>query len=147
MRPRRTSLILLNTSALLVIAGGSYDVLVPSLPAHVVEFIGTGSDVAPSGAAVMTRELLRALGGALMAAGLSALLLINFSFRRGEPWTAWTIGLLLIGSEALNAVGMARVGAPFWAPLAFMSLAAAGLGLAFLPSELGQGGRPLADRP
>ena len=134
MTPRRTSLILLNTSAVLVIIGGGYDAFVPSLPAHVVEFIGVSADAGSSGAVVMARELLRALGGALMAAGLCAVILINSAFRRGEPWAGWAIGLLLIGSEALNAVGMARVGAPFWAPLAFMSLAAAGLGLALLPA-------------
>ncbi len=35
--------------------------------------------------------------------------------------------------EGINAVGMARVGGPFWAPVTFVLLALLGLAVAYVP--------------
>jgi len=130
---RPFSLTLLNVSALLVVAGGLYDVLTPSVPSHELEFLRSMGE--PPGPASLTlfRELLRALGGALIGVGVSLLALINLPFRSGERWAAWTVGLVIVVSEGINAIGMAKIGGPFWAPLTFVTLALLGLGLAYVP--------------
>ncbi len=130
---RRLSLALLNVSALLVGAGGLYDVLTPSVPSHELEYLRSLGEQPGPAAVMLFRELLRALGGALIGVGVSLLALVNLPLRRGERWAAWTIGLVIVVSEGINAIGMARIGGPFWAPLTFVTLALLGLGLAYVP--------------
>jgi len=130
---RRLSLALLNASALLVVVGGLYDVLTPGVPSHELEFLRSMGEQPGPASVMLFRELLRALGGALIGVGVSLLALVNLPFRRGERWAAWTVGVVICLSEGINAVGMARVGGPFWAPLTFVILALLGLAFAYLP--------------
>ncbi len=130
---RRVSLALLNASALLVVAGGLYDVLTPSVPSHELEFLGSMGERPGPASVTLFRELLRALGGALIGVGVSLLALVNLPFRRGERWAAWTIGVVIVVSEGINAIGMAKVSGPLWAPLTFAILALVGLTLAYVP--------------
>ncbi len=130
---RRVSLALLNASALLVVAGGLYDVLTPSVPSHELEFLGSMGEQPGPASVTLFRELLRALGGALIGVGVSLLALVNLPFRRGERWAAWTIGVVIVVSEGINAIGMAKVSGPLWAPLTFVLLALLGLALAYVP--------------
>ena len=46
--------------------------------------------------AALLLGVLRALGGCLLAIGITALVLVNGPIRRGERWAAWTL-LILIG--------------------------------------------------
>ena len=130
---RRFSLALLNVSALLVVAGGLYDVLTPSVPSHELEYLHSMGEGPGPASVMLFRELLRALGGALIGVGVSLLALVNLPFRRGERWAAWTIGVVIVASEGINAIGIARIGGPFWAPLTFVTLALLVLGLAYVP--------------
>ena len=131
--PSRTGLLLLNLAGVLIVSGGLYDIFTPSMPPHELAFIQGAGEEPSAGAVILSRELLRALGGALVSVGLATLVLVNVPFRRGERWAGWTIAAVVCISEGVNAVGMARTGGPFWAPLAFMSLALAGLLIAYLP--------------
>ena len=130
---RRLSLVLLNASALLVVVGALYDVLTPGVPSHELEFLRSMGEQPGPASVTLFRELLRALGGALIGVGVSLLALVNLPFRRGERWAAWTVGVVICVSEGINAVGMARVGGPFWAPLTFVILALLGLAFAYIP--------------
>ena len=130
--PSRAGLLLLNVAAALIVVGGLYDIFTPTMPAHELEFIRRAGADPSSGAVVLSRELLRALGGALTAIGLATLVLVNVPFRRGERWAGWTIATVVVVAEGVNAVGMARVGGPFWAPIAFIGLVLAGLVIARL---------------
>jgi hypothetical protein len=130
---RRLSLALLNASALLVVVGGLYDVLTPGVPAHELEFLRSMGEQPEPASVTLYRELLRALGGALIGVGISLFALVNLPFRRGERWAAWTVSVVICVSEGINAVGMARVGGPFWAPLTFVFLALLGIAIAYIP--------------
>ena len=132
--PSRAGLILLNLAGALIVAGGLYDIFTPSMPPHELDFIRGAGGEPSAGAVTLSRELLRALGGALVSVGLAMLALVNIPFRRGERWAGWTIAAIVCVSEGVNAVGMARIDGPFWAPLGFMGLALAGLLIAYLPS-------------
>jgi len=136
---RRLSLALLNASALLVVVGGLYDVLTPGVPSHEIEFLRSMGEQPGPASLRLFRELLRALGGALIGVGVGMFALVNLPFRRGERWAAWTIGVLICASEGINAVGMARVGGPFWAPLTFVLLALLGLAVAYVPFPVFEG--------
>ncbi len=129
------ALLLLNSSAALIILGGLYDIFTPAVPSHELEFAQRGG-LPGQGALALSRELLRALGGALLAVGLAVAALINVPFRKGEGWAAWTIGCVVCVAEGINTVGMARVGGPFWAPLAFILLALVGLLTAYVPMSV-----------
>lgn len=69
-RPSRAGLILLDLAGVLIVSGGLYDMFTPSLPPHELAFIrGAGGGAGSAEAVTLSRELLRALGGALISAG------------------------------------------------------------------------------
>jgi hypothetical protein len=77
--------------------------------------------------------LLRALGGCLLAIGVTAFLIINGPIKRGERWATWAL-LVLIGlSEGINASQMWRFGSPYYAPLMFVALTV--VGVVILPRQ------------
>jgi hypothetical protein len=113
--------IILEIAAGLITAGGLIDVFTPNLPSNLVMICGTNE-----AAQKLARELLRALGGALIAVGATTAYLVATSGADPDPSTLVLILLLVVPAELINAISMFRVGSPFYFPLAFASLALLG---------------------
>ena len=124
---RNIALTILNCAAALVMLGGCFDMLIPAVPSNLLGYLEVPkADMSPHLSSLLL-GLLRALGGCLLAIGLTALLIINGPLKRGESWASWAI-LILIGlSEGINASQMWRFGSPYYWPLAFVTLTVAGL--------------------
>jgi hypothetical protein len=124
---RNIALTMLNSAAALVMLGGCFDMLMPSLPANWVAHLGiANADISPHLSSLLL-GLLRALGGCLLAIGITAVLIINGPLKRGERWASWAL-LILVGlSESINASQMWRFGSPYYWPLAFVALTLTGL--------------------
>jgi hypothetical protein len=124
---RTISLRILNCAAGLVILGGCFDMFIPSVPANLREYLRVSvADLSPQLSSLLL-GLLRALGGCLLAIGITAVLIINGPLKRGERWASWAV-LLLIGlSEGINASQMWRFGSPYYAPLGFVALTIVGV--------------------
>jgi hypothetical protein len=118
---------ILNCTAALVMLGGCFDMLIPAVPSNLLGYLKiTTADVSPQLSSLLL-GLLRALGGCLLAAGITALLIINGPLKRGERWAAWAL-LILIGlSEGINASQMWRFDSPYYFPLCFVALTVAGV--------------------
>jgi hypothetical protein len=119
--------ILLETAAALIAAGGAFDLLVPRLPRNLSAMCGENEQ-----ARKLARELLRALGGALVAIGVAMFMLVATSGAQGQPVTLVLILILVLPAEGINAFCMYRVGSPFYIPLTFVLLTVAGVGLAWV---------------
>lgn len=119
--------VILLVAGFLIAAGGLYDLLTPRLPANLAA-ICAGSEAAQE----LVRELLRALGGALVAIGAAEVLLV---IRRGPALTRFDLALILmlvLPSEGVNAMAMRRVRSPWHIPAAFAVLALSGAILAMV---------------
>ena len=118
---------ILNCAAALVMLGGCFDMLMPTVPSNLLGYLGVAkADMSPHLSSLLL-GFLRALGGCLLAIGLTALLIINGPLKRGERWASWAI-LILIGlSEGINASQMWRFGSPYYFPLAFVVLTVVGV--------------------
>jgi hypothetical protein len=80
-------------------------------------------------AAIAIRELLRALGACLVAIGATvATVAVSMDLRHDHRKIA-IILMLVLPSEGLNAVGMRRVGSPYFVPLTFILLTVVGVAL------------------
>lgn len=130
---RNVALKILNGTAALVMLGGCFDMLLPSVPSNLLGYMGlTTAEMSPHLSSLLL-GLLRALGGCLVAIGITALLIINGPLKRGERWASWAL-LILIGlSEGINASQMWRFGSPYYGPLAFVALTVVGVML--LPNQ------------
>jgi len=130
---QKTGLSILNFAAALVMLGGCFDMLIPAVPSNFVSYLKLATaDVSPQLASLLL-GLLRALGGCLLAIGITGLLIINGPLKRGERWASRTL-LLLIGlSEGINASQMWRFGSPYYFPLVFVALTV--MGLMILPKQ------------
>lgn len=130
---RNIALKILNCAAALVMLGGCFDMLIPSVPSNLLGYLEVAkADMSPHLSSLLL-GLLRALGGCLLAIGITALLIINGPLKRGERWASWAL-LILIGlSEGINASQMWRFGSPYYWPLALVALTVAGL--ASLPRQ------------
>ena len=127
MKRNTGGLIVLNCAAGLVALGGCYDMLLPAVPSNLVRYLGVArADVSPQLSALLL-GVLRALGGCLLAIGITALVLVNGPIRRGERWAAWTLLILIGVSESINASQMWRFGSPYYAPLGFVTLTVIGV--------------------
>lgn len=135
----RLALILMNFSAILVLVGGAYDLLVPSLPSHQVAFLRISEEQLDPRTAQLLLAIFRALGGSLIAVGVGALFFVNGVLRRGHNWGAAAAVVTIGVAEGTNAVQMYRVGSPFWAPLVFIGLLVLGVALAFVPEPAFRG--------
>ena len=126
---------ILNCAAALVILGGCFDMLIPTVPSNLVGYLGvSNADVSPQ-LSLLLLGLLRALGGCLLAIGITALLIINGPLKRGERWASWAL-LIVIGlSEGINASQMRRFGSPYYFPLIFVALTVVGVMLLPRQSE------------
>src|SRR3954465_13553165 len=124
---RKTALVILNFAAALVILGGCFDLLVPSVPSNLPAYLQVAKkDMSPRLSSLLL-GFLRALGGCLLAIGITALVISNGPLKRGERWAPWVL-LILIGiSEGINASQMWRFGSPNYGPLAFVALTVVGL--------------------
>lgn len=124
---RKVGLMILNCAAALVLLGGCFDMLMPAVPANLLSYLGMArADLSPQVSSLLL-GLLRALGGCLLAIGITSLLIINGPLKRGERWASWAL-LILIGiSEGINASQMWRFGSPYYGPLAFVALTVVGV--------------------
>jgi hypothetical protein len=95
-------------------------VFTPQLPRNLIAMCGGDKR-----ALKLVRELLRALGGCLVAVGLTVAILVNSSTFR-DDLTRGLVLLLVLPSAGINAFSMYRVGSPFLAPLAFVTLTIVG---------------------
>ena len=130
---RNVGLIMLNCAAALVVLGGCFDMLLPTVPSNLHSYIGVAkADMSPHLSSLLL-GLLRALGGCLLAIGITAFVIINGPLKRGERWASWTLLILIGVSEGINASQMWRFGSPYYAPLIFVALAVAGVML--LPKQ------------
>ena len=126
---------ILDCAAVLVMLGGCYDMLMPAVPSNLLSYLAvTKAEMSPH-LSTLLLGILRALGGCLLAIGITALLIINGPVRRGERWAKWTLLILIGPSESINASQMWRFGSPYYAPLAFVALTAVGVMLLPRPSE------------
>jgi hypothetical protein len=113
----------LNLAAALITGGGLYDIFVPGLPAN-LSVMCNGNVLA----AKLARELLRALGGCLVAVGLTTAAVANVGYDQHSGLAL--VLLLVVPSEGMNAISMYRVGSPFYVPLGFILLVLVGVLLA-----------------
>ena len=118
--------IVLFTASALITLGGFYDVFTPRLPANLIAHCGGDER-----ACRLARELLRALGAALVAIGLAVAVLVATSGADLRPVTLVVILLLVVPSEGVNAFCMRRANSPFYVPLGFALLALLGVLLAW----------------
>jgi hypothetical protein len=118
--------IVLNSAAALIFFGGLYDLLTPKLPPNLTAICGDNDR-----AKKLVRELLRALGGSLVAVGATVAALVNTSTPQTLHRTLLLIPLLVVPAEGINSISMRKVGSPFYVPLAFLLLTVLGVLLAW----------------
>jgi hypothetical protein len=118
--------IVLNSAAALIVLGGLYDLLTPKLPPNLAAICGDNNR-----AQKLVRELLRALGGSLVAIGATVAALVNTASPETIHHTLLLILLLVIPAEGINSFSMRKVGSPFFIPLAFLLLTVLGVVLAW----------------
>ncbi|MGD0737960.1 MAG: hypothetical protein ABR957_00095 [Terracidiphilus sp.] len=116
--------VLLEFTAVLITAGGLYDVFTPRLPSNLKKICGV-----TEGAHRLTRELLRALGGSLTAIGVAVGYVVIVSGPNPDPSVFVLVLVLVLPAELINAFSMYRVGSPFYFPLAFALLTILGVAL------------------
>ena len=117
---------ILEIAAALIALGGLYDLFVPRLPLHLALICGGNQP-----AARLARELLRALGGGLLAVGIAVIMLVETAGSTVRPLTLILVLVLVLPAEGVNAFAMRRVGSPFYIPLAFVLLTLVGVILAW----------------
>ena len=135
MSRRNVGLVLLNLAGVLVITGALYDLLVPSVPANHLAYLGVATDRLDPRFGELDLAMLRSIGGCLLAVGGTALALANGPVRRGEGWSRVAVAVLVGVAEGNNAYHMYRFGSPWYGPLGFAVLAVAGAALATPPKR------------
>jgi hypothetical protein len=118
--------IVLNVAAAFIMLGGFYDLFTPKLPPNLTALCGDNDR-----ASKLVRELLRALGGSLVAIGATVAALVNSSTPESLHHTLLLTLLLVIPAEGINSISMRKVGSPFYVPLAFLLLTVLGVVLAW----------------
>ena len=105
--------------------------LMPAVPSNLLNYLDVSRAEASPQLSSLLLGLLRALGGCLVAIGITGLFIINGPIKRGERWAPWVIVILIGVSEGINASQMWRFGSPYYFPLAFVALTV--LGVMILP--------------
>ena len=118
--------VLLGFAAILIAAGGLFDIFTPKLPINLAAACA-GNETAMK----LVRELLRALGGALAAIGAAVLAIVLTSANSFRPRDLILILLLVVPAEGVNAICMRRVRSPWQIPAAFIALTLVGWVIAF----------------
>ena len=130
---RKLSLMILNFAAGAVMLGGCYDMLIPAVPANLLDYLGITKAEIPPRLASLLLGFLRALGGCLLAIATTSLVIVNGPLKRGERWAPWTVLILIGVSEGINATQMWRFGSPYYWPLILVALTV--VGLVILPNQ------------
>jgi hypothetical protein len=120
--------IVLEIAASLITLGGLYDLLTPQLTPNLVSLCKSDAQ-----AMKLVRELLRALGGALVAIGLTMAALAAGCGIRERRIALLLVLLLVLPAEGINSICMRRVGSPYLFPLGFTLLTLLGVILAWPP--------------
>lgn len=118
---RRTSLVLLYLSSVLMFIGGLGDQFIHGyLDVH-LRFLGNppDSEVLRS-AERLSMLMLHSAGGGLMAAGLSMFTLTHFGIRRGQHWALWTCLAVAWIAQGFNGYGMYTAGSHYWYPASIL---------------------------
>jgi uncharacterized protein YjeT (DUF2065 family) len=118
--------IILEFAAGLITAGGLYDIFTPGLASNLEKICG-----ATEGAHRLTRELLRSLGGSLIAIGVAVAYLVIVSGPNPDHSALVLVLLLVLPAELMDSICMFRVGSPFYFPLAFALIATLGVALSW----------------
>jgi hypothetical protein len=119
-------LIILEVSAVLIALGGLYDLFIPRLPLNLALICGDNRR-----ASQLVRELLRSLGGALIAVALAVFMLVATSGPSVSILTLILVLALVICAEGVNAFCMYRVGSPYFVPVGIIMLTLVGAYLAW----------------
>ena len=109
--------IVLESTAAMIALGGLYDLFAPRLPSNLIVMCSGDEQ-----ACKLVRELLRALGGSLVAVGATVAILVGGPSFQDRQRTLLLVMLLVLPSEGINCFSMHRVGSPFLIPLAFILL-------------------------
>ena len=119
---RKAAVRTLNVIAALVFLGGCFDMLIPAVPSNLLDYLKVARTDASPELSSLLLGLLRALGGCLVAIGITGFFVINGPLKRGETWASWAILILFGVSEGINASQMWRFGSPYYFPLSFVVL-------------------------
>jgi hypothetical protein len=114
--------LLVGIAGALIALGGCYDLFASKLPAG---FVAACAD-RPQ-AARLTRELLRALGGALLAVGIAIAGVAIHAHGRFTRTEVVLLLLLALPSEGANAFAMRRAGSPWAFPAVFLAILLVGI--------------------
>ena len=116
--------------------------LIPAVPSNLLDYLEVArADLSPRVSSLLL-GLLRALGGCLLAIGVTAFFLVNGPLKRGEGWASWVILILIGVSEGINASQMWRFGSPYYWPLAFIALTVVGVVICRKTGNLRQQAHP-----
>ena len=107
---------------MLIACGGLYDLFTPHLSPNLLS-ICAGNAAAER----LVRELLRALGGALVAIGVTVTLLVSLCGHPVSHFILIVTLILVLPAEGVNALSMYRVRSPYQVPLAFAVLTLIGV--------------------
>lgn len=114
--------LLIATAGLLIAASGLFDLFTPRLPPNLAAICASQ----PSSER-LARELLRALGGALLGIGLSVL---SIAAAAPSPFSInqlLLVILLVFPAEGVNALAMHRMGSLWKFPASFLGITVAGI--------------------
>src|SRR5258706_12535669 len=141
---RRIGIIILYLAGVLVTLGSLFDLFVPSVPSNHLSYVGVTDKQSANRFAVLDLAMLKALGGCLLAVGVTSLILTSGPIRRGDcRWARWAVLVLIGVAEGNNAYRMYPFGSPWYAPLSFVLLAIFGVVLVGSASSV----RPLGHAP
>ena len=117
---------LIGIAGALIAAGACYDLFARNLPSN-LDDLCRGSQSARQ----LARELLRALGGALLAIGLTIILIA--AVHRPSRFELGLVVILSVIAEGVNSWCMRHFASPYWIPLTFAVVACVGAALAWQP--------------
>ena len=113
--------IVLEIAGVFIAAGGLFDLLTPKLPPNLLTAYAGNEN-----ARKLVRELLRALGGALVAIGIAVLAIVIHTPELSQ-FDRLLILALVLPAEGVNAIAMYRVRSPWQVPAGFVVLTAIGV--------------------
>ena len=123
--------ILLYVVAGIQMIGGRYDFMTP-MPSFHETSLGASSEQLDPRVVRLDLAQMDAIGGLLIASGLTVIVLVSGPFRRGDRSASLAILLLVVVGQAGNSFGMYKVGSPYWVPLVEIGLTLLALGIASL---------------
>lgn len=125
---KKTGLILLYTSSVLMFIGGLGDQFIFSyLDVH-LKFLGNpeNSNLLRK-ADELSMLMLHSAGGGLMSAGISMFALTHFAIKKGQSWAKWTFLIVAFIAQGINGYGMYSASSHFWYPIMILVLSLFGV--------------------